>query len=444
MILYYLKLAARSLLGTPIQTAITLLAIALGIAVPTAMLSIHHVFARNPMPEKSDVLYNIRMDSWDPGSEFFNARPGDPPKHITYRDMEGIRPSNLATYSTGIAMASSFVFPEGTELSPFQTRLRLCHSDFFPMFSVPFQFGSGWDHDADLQRSRVLVLSGESNQRLFGGEDSVGQTVRVGENDFTVIGVLGAFNPTPLFYDVINNQLGPPLDFFIPFDLIRDQSLALSRSGDSDNWGNFDLGDDPDALYTASEMAWIQYWVELPPENVQAYKDFVDNYTLGQKDMGRFPKPLNNRVLPLMEWMEVREVVPPISVAMVWISMLFLLVCSLNLVGLLLSRFLARAPQLGVHRALGASRTGIFAQRLLECELFGALGGVAGLVLAGVALSLLDKTLPDRFIPPGTFAIDGYSLAVALGLSLLAGLLSGLYPAWRACRISPAHQLKLQ
>jgi putative ABC transport system permease protein len=445
VLLYYLKLAFRSLRGTPAQTAITLLAIGLGTAVPTATLSIHHLFSQNPIPEKSDRLFNIRMDSWDPNSEFFGIKPGDPPKHITYRDMEGIRSSDIPLYSTGVAMVSTFVFPEGQELAPYQTRIRLCHADFFPMFNVPFQYGGPWDAGADADRERVTVLSQETNQRLFGGENSVGRTLRFGENDFTVIGVLGPFNPTPLYYDVINNQMGPPQDFFIPFDLIRDPSLAFATTGDSDNWGNFTADpDDPDSVFMGSERTWIQYWVELAPERFEPYRDFIDGYTSSQRALGRFARPQNNRVTSLMEWMEVRDVVPKVSIALVWISLLFLLVCSLNLVGLLLSRFLASTPHLGLHRALGASRAEIFAQRLIECELVGILGGLVGLGLAGLALALLEQALPDQLIPAGSFSIDAYTLSVAFVLSLVAGLLSGLYPAWNACKIAPAHQLKLQ
>ena len=423
MFLYYLKLAFRSLKATPIQTTIALLAIGLGTAVPTATLSIHHVFAQNPIPEKSDRLFNVRMDSWDPNSEFFDIKEGDPPKHITYRDMEGIRTNDIALHSTGVALIRTFVFPESQDQAPFQTQIRLCHADFFPMFDVPFRFGGPWDASADVERQRVTVLSQEANQRLYGGENSVGRTLRFGENEFTIVGVLDAFNPTPLYYDVINNSAGPVRDFLIPFDLIRDQSLAFRRSGDSDNWGGSTDPDDPDAAYTASERTWIQFWAELDPENVEPYRDFINSYTLSQKALGRFPRPQNNRVTPLMEWMRVRDVVPQISVALVWISLLFLLVCSLNLVGLLLSRFLARAPQLGLHRALGASRAEIFAQRLIECELVGALGGVVGLALAALALLLLDQSLPARVIPGGSFAIDGYALSVAFVLSLVAGLL---------------------
>ena len=112
MFLYYLKLAVKSIASTPWLTALTVVAIGLGIAVPTTILSIHHVFAQNPIPEKSDVLYNVRVDSWDPDSEFFDVRPGDPPKHITYRDMAGLSESDIPSYRTGIASAAIFVFPE--------------------------------------------------------------------------------------------------------------------------------------------------------------------------------------------------------------------------------------------------------------------------------------------------------------------------------------------
>ncbi|MEE8526507.1 MAG: ABC transporter permease, partial [Thermoanaerobaculia bacterium] len=259
MFLYYLKLATKSALSTPWLTALTVSAIGLGIAVPTALISIHHLFAQNPIPHKSDVLYNVRVDSWDPDSEFFDIQPGDPPKHITYRDMAGMMESELSENRTGIAAAVIFVFPEDENLRPYQAMVRLCHADFFPMFEVPFQFGSGWSRDADVGRERVIVLSREANEKLFGGRDSVGETVRLGEQTFTVVGVLDHYRPTPQYYDVINNTMGKPREFFVPFDLIRDQGLGLTQSGDTDNWGNFVSGDDPDAFFTSSETTWIQY-----------------------------------------------------------------------------------------------------------------------------------------------------------------------------------------
>ncbi len=140
----------------------------------------------------------------------------------------------------------------------------------------------------------------------------------------------------------------------------------------------------------------------------------------------------------------MRKVVPPATRAMVVIAFLFLAVCCLNLVGLLLAKFLSRAGRLGVHRALGASRRDVFVQRLVECELVGAGGGLLGLGLAALAMGTLDRMLPSFLAAHGLLTANAFTLVVALGLALVAGLLSGIYPAWRACRIAPAVQLKLQ
>jgi putative ABC transport system permease protein len=443
MIGYYLRLAAKSVVRTPALSAFTVLGIGIGVAVPTAMLSIHHAFARNPIPEKSDVLFNVRVDSWDPNSEFFDVRPGDPPKHITYRDMKGLMASDVPRYETGVASAQIFVFPEDPSLQPYRGTVRLCQADFFPMFDVPFAYGGPWGRKVDTTLEHVIVLSNESNERLFGGRDSVGETVRLGTQSFRVIGVLDDFRPTPQYYDVINNAFGLPRDFFLPFDFIRDEALDLVRLGDSDSWGTFDRND-PDAFFDASEVTWIQYWVELEPDEVAEYRDWVDGYTLAQKELGRFPRPLNNRVTPLMEWMEIREVAPPEAKAMVIISLLFLVVCCLNLAGLLLGKFLGLSGVVGVHRAMGASRRAVFFQRLVESELVGVLGGLVGLGLAVLALRILDGALPSSMIPHGFFRLDTFMLMVAIVLALVAGVLSGVYPSWRACRIAPAMQLKLQ
>jgi putative ABC transport system permease protein len=149
-------------------------------------------------------------------------------------------------------------------------------------------------------------------------------------------------------------------------------------------------------------------WVELPSrDTVAAYKSFLDAYVLEQKKAGRFPRPLNNHVQPLMSWMAEQKVVPKETTAMMIVSLLFLVVCALNLVGLLLGKFLARSPEVGVRRALGASRRHVFLQHLLECELVAVVGA-------------------------------------AILLALAAGLIAGLYPAWRICRIPPASHLKAQ
>jgi putative ABC transport system permease protein len=323
---------------------------------------------------------------------------------------------------------------------PKKVMTRLCFADFFTMFDVPFKYGSGWDKKADAGPEQVVVLDEETNDLLFGGQNSVGRTVRIEDREFKVVGVIDHWRPTVKFYDVTQSSVQPPEGMYIPFNLLR--PMQVRTSGNTDGWKS-PPAPGPEG-FLASETCWIQMWVELPRERVQAYKDYVDAYVMEQKKTGRFPRPLNNRVTPMMAWLQEQKTVPQEITTMMIVSLLFLAVCALNLTGLLLSKFLARAPEIGVRRALGARRVDVFLQHIVECELVAVVGGAIGVVLSLGGLAVINKwgqTLAQR---NDLFHFDGTMLAASVGLSLLAGLMAGVYPAWRVCRTAPAIHLKLQ
>ena len=136
----------------------------------------------------------------------------------------------------------------------------------------------------------------------------------------------------------------------------------------------------------------------------------------------------------------MEEAVPDEARILLIIAILFLVVCSVNLIGILLGKFLARAPEVGVRRALGASRLSVFLQHIVECEVVGLLGGALGLGLSWFALQLINRLFDNAV----AFHLDMTMVFAAFGLSLVAGLIAGMYPAWRICRVAPATYLKLQ
>jgi putative ABC transport system permease protein len=319
--------------------------------------------------------------------------------------------------------------------------VRLCFSDFFTMFDVPFKYGSGWDRKADQGPEPVVVLGEESNDLLFGGADSVGRTVRIADREFRVVGVVDRWRPAVKFYDITQANVMPPEQVFIPFNFLR--PMQVRTAGNSDGWKGLP-GPGPEG-FLASEQTWIQMWVELPDAAArERYQDFLKAYVNDQKRHGRFPRPLRVEVTPLMAWLEEQKVTPPEVTAMMVVSLLFLAVCALNLTGLLLAKFLARAPEIGVRRALGASRKHVFLQHVVECEAVGLLGGVLGIGLSMAGLAAVNGWAMATIQRGDLFRIDLTMGFVAFGLSLLAGLVAGLYPAWRVCRIPPAVHLKLQ
>ena len=282
------------------------------------------------------------------------------------------------------------------------------------------------------------MLDHATNLRMFGGEDSVGRSVRIEDRQFTVTGVLAPWRPTIKFYDTHNNELGPPEQLYIPFSLTR--PMELSSTGNTFGWKFYPGREYEDFLQ--SETIWLQMWVELPDRATrEAYETHLAAYVGEQKAAGRFERPLNNRLRTLSEWLDFEEVVPNEAKMMLVIGVLFLVVCSVNLIGILLGKFLARAPEVGVRRALGASRASVFLQHLVECELIGLLGGVTGLGLSWIALRLINRMFAGIDFQLG---IDLPMVGAAFALALFAGLVAGIYPSWRICRVAPATYLKLQ
>ncbi|MEJ2132505.1 MAG: FtsX-like permease family protein, partial [Gammaproteobacteria bacterium] len=196
---------------------------------------------------------------------------------------------------------------------------------------------------------------------------------------FRIVGVVDTWTPTPKFYDLTTGPFDETEEVYLPFNLIPE--LELSRSGNTSCWKPWDGTTYREFLN--SECIWVQFWAELrSAEEKRAYQASLDNYVSAQKELGRFPRPLNNRLSNVMEWMETQEVVMDEARILLAVAIMFLAVCLLNTLGLLLAKFLGKAPEIGLRRALGASKRKLFTQYLVESGCIGVAGGAAGLVIA--------------------------------------------------------------
>src|SRR5262249_34620999 len=191
----------------------------------TTFAAIRHAFTRDPIPQKSSVLYYVRLDSWDPAKPYPAAKPGDPPTQITYRDAREIMKSTIPAHQSAMFKTSLYVFPDPKVARPFKETVRLCFADFFPMFDVPFAFGAGWDKKADEGPEPVIVLSAAENDKLFGGANSVGKLVRLEDREFRVVGVLEPWRPSVKFYDMTQNFVQTPEEMYLPFNFVVPMKL---------------------------------------------------------------------------------------------------------------------------------------------------------------------------------------------------------------------------
>lgn len=437
MFFYYVRLALISIRGNLALSLLMVAAIALGIGLFMSTLTINYLMGKNPIPHKSDQLYYVRVDSWDPNEPY--EEPNEPPDQLAYVDAMAIMGGAPAFRQTASARVQMVIQADNPDVRPVQAIGRATFGDFFPMFDLPFLHGSGWDRSSDRSREQVVVLTREINDRVFGGENSVGRNVTLSGHVFRVVGVIDEWHPLPKYYDLTSGAINDPEDFFIPFNLITE--LELNRAGSTNCWKP--LGGDGWQAFLASECVWIQMWAELRnEEEKQEYMAFLNAHVENQKTLGRFARPMNNRLDNVTEWMENQQVVQAEARMMVAVGIMFLAVCLLNTIGLLLSKFLGKAGEIGVRRAIGASRQTLFYQYLVESACIGVAGGLLGLGCAWLGLKGIDYLFEDDI--PGLFTMDWVMVLTAMFIALLSSILAGLYPTWQACNVQPAQQLKSQ
>ncbi len=439
MFSYYLKLAWLSSKRTWGMSLLMILAIALGIGAAMTTITVNYLMSANPIPHKSDQLYYVQLDNWDPHQPYFDN--GDPPEQISFRDGMALLNAGKAKRQVLTTGVVGVIEPSGEhskESLPFQAQGRVASADFFAMFDVPFVYGAGWDQQADSRKDRVVVLSQTLNDRLFGGQDSTGKSVRLAGKDFRIVGVIKRWQPNPRFYDISTGAFQDTEEFFAPIGLITEQ--ILQQSGNNNCWKPTDSGFQ---AYLDSECVWLQFWAELPTQaDVAQYQSFIDAYAEEQHKLGRFARQNNNKLSDVMTWLEQRHVVSEDASMMMAMALMFLLVCLLNTVGLLLAKFLSKAGEIGVRQALGASRSDLFLQHLVEAGCIGLCGGVLGLGLAYLGLNAVQSMYGDWI--KDLAQLDATMVLCAIALAIGSSILAGLYPTWRACQVQPSQQLKSQ
>lgn len=432
MLAYYFRLALRSFGRNKILTALMVLAIGLGIGAAMTTLTVFKVLSGDPIPTKSERLFHVQLDP--AGMDDYVAGE-EPEAQLTRFDAAALLAQAKAPRQAMMTGGGDVVSADASSLSPFLTRLRYTSADFFPMFQVPLLAGQPWTKAEDDGRARVAVISRALSQKLFGTSDSVGRDIRVSGHSLSVVGVADDWAPQPRFFDILSATYGQEEDIWLPITTAFE--LKLGRAGTMNCFGR--------QAVTVPEgenapCTWIQYWVELDsPADAPEFKSYLDNYSGQQRAAGRFERPANTRLRNVLEHLQHHDVVPGDVRLQLWLAFGFLLVCLVNTVGLLLAKFLRRSGEIGVRRALGASRAEIFKQCLVEAGTVGLAGGVVGLGLALLGLWAVRQRPTDY---AALAQLDLGMLLLTFVLAIGASLLAGVLPAWRAMRITPAIQLK--
>ena len=438
MLTYYLKLALRSFRRNTILTALMVLSIGAGIGATMTTLTVLRLLSGDPLPGRSQHIFYPQVDAFLDGEPHRN-----PYDKLDYRSTVDLWQARRADRQAPIVDSGIKVLAPSAGTPALMTTMLATSADFFPMFDVLFTYGSGWSDQDDARRARLAVISADLNQKLFGGENSVGRRIRLRNSELRIVGVLAPWRPSPQFYTLAGgsfaqgdtaNFYAKPEDVMVPF-----------FTGLEINDGNFlpwtCWSDPPQAGHLQTmPCVGLQLWVQLDSPAKQAdYRRFLADYTAQQKALGRIADPHNTRLPSLMDWMAHNRVVPGDVRLQSWLAVAFLVICLFNTVGLLLAKFLRRGGEIGVRRALGASRRAIFVQYLIEAGLVGLAGGVLGGLLTQIGLWTVRQQ-PVEYADLAYLDLPMFVLTFVL--ALLVSVAAGLFPASRASHVPPALQLK--
>ncbi len=400
-----LRYALRTLAKQPMFALVAILTLALGIGANTAIFSVANALFFRPlgMPDSERLVSAISVDK--------TGRT----QYVSVPDFEDWRKQ-----AQGFEGFTAFV-PQSVNLTgrdePTRVRGGFVSDNFFQIIGVAPATGRGFTPGKDDQEGaeRVCILQHETWQGLYGGDPGIlGKPVTLNNEPFTVIGVMPAGFRFP--FDEI--EVWMPHHTWPPYRSMLAQNLVQRRS-----------------TGLIAPIGRIKPGVTFE----QAHTELQ---TIAARLAERYPEGGEKRTARMQPFREVviDQARLPALVLMGAVFFVLLIACA-NVANLMLVRAASRVRELATRAALGAGRGRLVRQILTEVSLLWLAGGLVGIAIGRFGLDLLMSAAPP--LPGGiTAPLDLTVLAFTLGVTILTGLLFGLFPALRYSRPNVVEMLK--
>ena len=410
-----IRLAIRRARRRPGFTVVALLSLILGIGVNTGVFSLVNaiLLRRPPIPHPERIV------------EVYQRQTDFPYSPFSYPDYVDFRRAAAKTFSQ-ISMSEFTVaaYDMGDHVESLTGEL--VNGDYFPLLGLRAEVGRllGPQDDVAPGAHPVVVISHDFWQRTFAADPKVvGRTMRLSGRQYTIVGV------APSSYT--GTISGIAVTLFVPIMMINqiqpDMRDQLAQRGNH-------------AAFLKARL--------LPGASVAQAKSLATNFTSDM--LRRFPAnwpagtgidviPMSDiAVNPLLD-----SVVVPAAAALMIVVGLVLLVACANLASFLLAQARDRRREVAIRLAIGAKRSVLVRQFLVEALLLSTVGGAVGVVLSGIALrAVLRADLPVPIPITLDVSLDWRVLAFAITASAVAGVLFGLLPALQATRATVVETIK--
>jgi putative ABC transport system permease protein len=400
-----LALALRTLRRNPLRSLFMLLGVAVGIASLIAMASVGEATRQETLRQFKRMVGTFDRISIQPGGARTRGMPS----------LTSVEPTLRFEDADAIATEVPNVRRVSREQSAFdidvQARDRTATTSIWGISAEWMEIrgddvsaGRGISQEDVDTLARVAVIGEDLRKELFPDEDPIGKTLRIGDVPFQVQGILLPRGAGPGGSSLDNLLLIPV-------------STASKRLFSRDYLTSITVQLEDPTRYAAAVTAIGNLLRErhgiVPPVE--------DNFTISN---------------PRAAMEQVQEVDTTLTAVLAGIAVIATLIGGVVIMSLMLISVSERRREIGVRRAVGATRGDVLRQFLVEAAVIAALGGVVGVLLgvAGATVAAFQQQLPPAFL--------WGAMAGAVGLATLIGLLFGLQPAWRAANVDPIQALR--
>jgi putative ABC transport system permease protein len=405
--------SVENLLLHKLRTLLTMLGMIFGVAAVLAMLSIGAGAQQQVMAFIEDLgVRNLIVEAretteWQAFQKVRQQSPG-----LTFHDIRAMRATvpGLDILSPRKRFAPTQVVPKPQGELPVVYGVE---PNYQSIAGLKITSGRFFDDSEAAHAAAVCVLGEAARVRLFGLTDAIGKFVKVNEQWFRVIGIAGA-------QAVVQNDVAgvPGQDrnnlIYVPTGaaMFRLEDTYSSVRDEIDGV-YLRLKPDVDITAAAATVRGI----------LSASHRGADDYSL---------------VVPAELLAEQQRTKRIFDIVMVALASISLLVGGIGIMNIMLASVLERTPEIGLRRAIGAKQTDIIRQFVIETTLIAVAGGTMGLVL-GAGMSRLIASFAGW-----STIVSGGSLLLAFSVSVLIGLVFGVYPAMKAARLEPVQALRYE
>jgi putative ABC transport system permease protein len=408
----FLKIAVRSLLSNKLRSALTMLGMIIGVGSVIVLMSvgagIQNMITSTFEELGSNLLFVQPSNPDAPGLAAMT--PGYATASLTMDDVEAI--SRIRSVTGVVPANENFVkIIAGNEES-----LAVIHGsnpDYQKVYGFDIASGQFLSEVNVSRRDMVVVLGSTVAEDLFGEDDAVGQSVKIKDKRFTVIGVMA---PRGL------SSFGFSWDELTVTPITTYQARLFSQTTPSGE----------DAVQQISVQLTSAAVLDEVTEEIETV--LRRRHRIDEGDDDDFSVISPEQLLGTFETITLA-----ITVFLGLIGGISLLVGSIGIMNIMLVSVTERTREIGLRKAIGAKRMDILMQFLLEAAMLSLIGGTIG--LAGAWLIAQGISLIDL----GGFQINAvvspFIVSVAVLVSVFIGLFSGIYPAMRAARLNPIDAL---